>query len=65
MDITSQCEGCVSISDDIVICGDSEEEHDARLLHFMNITRMEGLSLNSEVSHQVSPDKFLWENLHT
>jgi hypothetical protein len=46
--ITSQCDGCVGISDDIVICGKTEEEHDARLLQFMNTARKEGLSLNSE-----------------
>lgn len=45
--IISRCEGCVGISDDIAIVGSSEEEHDRRLIAFLNVARDEGLMLNS------------------
>lgn len=45
--ITSQCEGCVGISDDIVICGTTKEEHDACLLQFFKVAQNVGLALNS------------------
>ena len=47
-DIISQCEGCVGISDDIVIHGFTEEEHDRRVIEFLNVARKEGLKLNPE-----------------
>ena len=45
--ILEQCDGCCGISDDIIIFGTTEEEHDRRLLHFLNVARKEGLKLNS------------------
>ena len=45
--ITEQCTGCVGISDDIVIFGETEEEHDCRLMEFMKVAQKEGLRLNS------------------
>ena len=46
--IISQCEGCVGISDDIIIHGSTEEEHDRRVIDFLNVARKEGLKLNPE-----------------
>ncbi len=46
--IIEQCEGVVGISDDLVIYGDTEEQHDARVLNFFKVARKEGLMLNSE-----------------
>ena len=37
--ILEQCDGCCGISDDIIIFGTTEEEHDRRLLHFFNVAR--------------------------
>lgn len=45
--IIQQCEGCTGISDDVVIYGRSEEEHDERLRAFLLVARKEGLKLNS------------------
>ena len=42
-----QCDGCCGISDDIIIFGTTEEDHNRRLLHFLNVARKEGLQLNS------------------
>ena len=33
--ILEQCDGCCGISDDIIILGTTEEEHDRTLLHFL------------------------------
>ena len=45
--IMEQCEGCVGISDDIVITGDTEQQHDDRLIHFLKVAQQSGLTLNS------------------
>ena len=45
--ITEQCEGVMGISDDVTVYGETEEQHDQRLAHFMQIARKEGLMLNS------------------
>ncbi len=37
--IMEQCEGCIGISDDIVITGDTEQQHDDRLIHFLNVAQ--------------------------
>lgn len=44
--ILEKCEGCVGISDDIVIYGSTEIEHDERVLRFMEIAMQEGLKFN-------------------
>ena len=46
--IIARCEGVVGISDDLVVFGETEEQHDRRLLHFFRIAREEGLMLNSK-----------------
>ena len=45
---TNQCEGCVGISDDIVVYGSNEEEHEGNLAEFLKIARQEGLKINSK-----------------
>ena len=45
--ILEQCDGCCGISDDTIIFGTTEEEHNCRLHHFLNVARKEGLKLNS------------------
>jgi transposase InsO family protein len=45
--ITQQCKGCTGISDDIVIFGKSELEHDENLVNFLKVAHKEGLMLNS------------------
>ena len=46
--ITSQCEGLVGISDDLVIYAETKAEHDRRLIAFLDVARKEGLKLNSK-----------------
>ena len=41
--ITEQCTGCVDMSDDITIFGETKEEHDCRLMEFMKVAQKEGL----------------------
>ena len=40
--------GVISIHDDIVIYGTSEEDHDANLINLLNMGQLEGLVLNSK-----------------
>ena len=46
--IMEQCPGVISIHDDIVVYGVSEEDHDANLVNLLNIAQIEGLVLNSK-----------------
>ena len=46
--IISQSEGCIGISDDIIVHGSTEAEHDSRLKSFLETARKEGLTLNSQ-----------------
>ena len=46
--IMEKCPGVISIHDDIVIYGTSQEDHDANLLNLMNVAQLEGLVLNSK-----------------
>lgn len=46
-DIIDQCDGVVGITDDIEMCGETEEEHDKRLIGFLEIAQKDGLVLNS------------------
>ena len=46
--IIEQCEGCVGINDDIAIYGETEEQHDERVINFFKVSRKEGLMLNSQ-----------------
>ena len=45
--IVDQCEGVVSISDDLTVYGDTEEWHDERLINLLIVARKERLMLNS------------------
>ena len=46
--IMEKCPGVISIHDDIVIYGTSEEDHDANLINLLNVAQLEGLVLNSK-----------------
>ena len=46
--IISKCKGCISISDDIIIHGSTEAEHDSRLKSFLETAKKEGLTFNSQ-----------------
>ena len=46
--IMERCPGVISIHDDIVVYGVSEEDHDANLVNLLNIAQIEGLILNSK-----------------
>ena len=46
--IMERCPGVISIHDDIVVYGVSEEDHDANLVNFLNVAQIEGLVLNSK-----------------
>ena len=46
--IMEQCPGVISIHDDIVVYGVSEEDHDANLVNLLNVAQIEGLVLNSK-----------------
>ena len=45
--ITEQVDGCVSIADDLIIFGTTEEEHDRNLMRLMEVAKQEGLVFNS------------------
>lgn len=45
--ITGELDGCVSIADDIIVFGSTEEEHDTNLLRLMEVAMKEGLAFNS------------------
>ena len=61
--ITEQCEGVVGISDDVTVYGETEEQNDQRLARFMQVTRKEGLMLNSS-KMQGYQHQLLWSNVH-
>ena len=46
--IMEWCPGVISINDDIVVYGVSEEDHDANLVNLLNVAQIEGLVLNSK-----------------
>ena len=46
--IMEKCPGVISIHDDIVIYGLSEQDHDANLINPLNVAQTEGLVLNSK-----------------
>ena len=46
--IMERCPGVISIHDDIVVYGTSEEDHDANLINLLNMAQVEGLVLNSK-----------------
>ena len=46
--IMEKCPGVISIHDDIVIYGTSEEDHDTNLINLLNVAQIEGLVLNSK-----------------
>ena len=45
--IMERCPGVISIHDDIVVYGVSDEDHDANLINLLNVAQVEGLVLNS------------------
>ena len=45
--IMEKCPGVISIHNDIVVYGTSEENHDANLINLLNVAQLEGLVLNS------------------
>ena len=46
--IMERCPGVISINNDIVVYGTSEEDHDANLINLLNVAQVEGLVLNSK-----------------
>ena len=46
--IMERCPGVISIHDDIVVYGVSDEDHDANLINLLNVAPIEGLVLNSK-----------------
>ena len=46
--IMEWCPGVISIHDDIVVYGVTEEDHDANLVNLLNVAQIEGLVLNSK-----------------
>ena len=46
--ILEQCPGVIGIHDDVIIYGYRREDHDANLINFLNVCRMEGLCLSSK-----------------
>ena len=46
--IMERCPGVISIHDDILVYGISEEDHDANLVNLLNVAQIEGLVLNSK-----------------
>ena len=46
--IMERCQGVISIHDDIVVHGISDEDHDANLINLLNVAQVKGLVLNSK-----------------
>ena len=46
--IMERCPGVISIHDNIVVYGVSDEDHDANLINLLNVAQVEGLVLNSK-----------------
>ena len=46
--IIERCPGVISIHDDIVVYGVSDEDYDANLINLLNVAQIEGLLLNSK-----------------
>ena len=46
--IVERCLGVISIHDDIVVYGVSQEDHNANLVNLLNVAQIEGLVLNSK-----------------
>ena len=46
--IMEKCPGVISIHDDIVIYGTSDQDHDANLVNLLYVAQLEGLVLNSK-----------------
>ena len=46
--IMERCPGVISIHNDIVVYGVSDEDHDANLINLLNVAQIEGLVLNSK-----------------
>ena len=46
--IMERCPVVINIHDDIVVYGVSKEDHDANLIHLLNVAQIEGLVLNSK-----------------
>ena len=46
--ILEQCPGVIGIHDDMVIFGVDQQDHDANLIHLLNVCQKEGLVLNSK-----------------
>ena len=46
--IMEKCPGVISIHDDIVIYGTSNQDHDANLINLLNVAQLKGLGLNSK-----------------
>ena len=46
--IMERCPGVISIHDDIVVYGVSNEDHDVNLINLLNVAQIEGLVLNSK-----------------
>ena len=46
--IRERCPRVISIHNDIVVYGTSEEDHDANLTNLLNVAQVEGLVLNSK-----------------
>ena len=46
--IMERCPGVISIHDNIVVYGVSNEDHDANLINLLNVAQVEGLVLNSK-----------------
>ena len=46
--IMDRCPGVISIHDDIVVYGVSDEDHDANQINLLNVAQVEGLVLNSK-----------------
>ena len=46
-EILDCCEGTIGITDDIIIYGKDDEEHERRLHHFMRVVTEHGLVLKA------------------
>lgn len=53
--ILNQCEGTIGITDDIIVHGKDEEEHDRNLHHIMHIAKKSGLVFNPIKCHIKTP----------
>ena len=63
--ITDQCEGVVGISDDLTVYGDTQEQHDKRLINLLKVAKKEHHVKLKQMSNQGKQHLLLRQAIYT